>query len=153
MRPPRSERSDARPPDRGTRKVDHTHIGDVPLAIGHERARPSQILDRFVEESWRSIYAGQLEMRPPGAPTIEPDFVGLRSSTQLLVNTLRLSVVVLPGSPWVNRYRSATTAARRPGLRALCAAPPAPLDPAPRSWREAFMASKLTLAGLPASVE
>jgi len=74
--------------------VDHTNIGDVPLAIGHERARPSQILDRFVEESWRSIYAGQLEMRPPGAPTIEHEFVGLRRSTQLLVNTLRVSVVL-----------------------------------------------------------
>jgi len=93
--------------------VDHTHIGDVPLAIGHERARPSQILDRFVEESWRSIYAGQLEMRPPGAPTIEPDFVGLRSSTQLLVNTLRLSVVLAPFSLLLVCRFDSTAAHRR----------------------------------------
>jgi len=32
----------------------------------------SQILDLFVEESWRSVYAGQLEVRPPAAPTTPP---------------------------------------------------------------------------------
>src|SRR5207247_7498347 len=26
-------------------------------------------LDLFAEESWRSVYAGELEVRPPGAPT------------------------------------------------------------------------------------
>ena len=32
--------------------------------------RLAQILDLFAEDSWRNVYAGQLEVRPPGAPTI-----------------------------------------------------------------------------------
>jgi hypothetical protein len=34
-------------------------------------ARLSQILDLFVEDSWRRVYGGELEVRPPGAPTTE----------------------------------------------------------------------------------
>jgi hypothetical protein len=30
----------------------------------------SQILDLFAEDRWRNLYAGELEVRPPGAPTI-----------------------------------------------------------------------------------
>ncbi|MBI3401904.1 MAG: VOC family protein [Acidobacteria bacterium] len=30
---------------------------------------PRQILDLFAEDSWRPVYAGELEVRPPGAPT------------------------------------------------------------------------------------
>src|SRR5438876_11018015 len=33
------------------------------------RAHLAQILDLFVEDSWRSVYAGEREVRPPGAPT------------------------------------------------------------------------------------
>jgi hypothetical protein len=33
------------------------------------RARLAQILDLFVEDSWRNVYAGELELRPPDAPT------------------------------------------------------------------------------------
>jgi hypothetical protein len=34
------------------------------------RARLAQILDLFVEDSWRiNVHAGELEVRPPGAPT------------------------------------------------------------------------------------
>src|SRR5204863_6662555 len=29
-----------------------------------------QILELFGEDSWRNVYAGELEVRPPGAPTI-----------------------------------------------------------------------------------
>jgi hypothetical protein len=47
-------------------------IGETPLAIrGASRcARLAQILDLFGEDSWRNVYAGELEVRPPGAPTI-----------------------------------------------------------------------------------
>ena len=31
------------------------------------------ILDLFAEDDWRSVYAGELEVRPPGAPTTGPD--------------------------------------------------------------------------------
>jgi hypothetical protein len=41
------------------------------LAIGHQRARLAQIFDLFGEDNWRNVYAGQLEVRPPGAPTIQ----------------------------------------------------------------------------------
>jgi hypothetical protein len=30
--------------------------------------RKKDILDLFAEDSWRRAYAGELEMRPPGAP-------------------------------------------------------------------------------------
>jgi hypothetical protein len=33
--------------------------------------RLSRILDLFAEDSQLNVYAGELEVRPPGAPTIE----------------------------------------------------------------------------------
>jgi hypothetical protein len=39
-------------------------------AFRQNRSRLSQILDLFGEEDWRSVYAGELEARPPGALTI-----------------------------------------------------------------------------------
>jgi hypothetical protein len=44
----------------------------------HERARLSQILDLLAEDSRLNVYAGALEVRPPGAPTTEPDSGGIR---------------------------------------------------------------------------
>ena len=43
------------------------------LANDVKCTRLSQILDPFAEDSWRNVYAGELEVRPPGAPTTEPD--------------------------------------------------------------------------------
>jgi hypothetical protein len=40
-------------------------------------ARVAQVLDLFTEESWRSVYAGELEVRPPDAPTTQPVAVAL----------------------------------------------------------------------------
>jgi hypothetical protein len=37
-----------------------------------KRAENSQLLDLFGEDSWRSVYAGELEVRPPDAPATEP---------------------------------------------------------------------------------
>jgi hypothetical protein len=45
------------------------------VAFKQYRTRLSHILDLFWEESWRSVYAGELEVRPPGAPTIAPVLV------------------------------------------------------------------------------
>jgi len=36
----------------------------------------AKLLDLLAEDSWRSVHAGELEVRPPGAPTTEPDLVG-----------------------------------------------------------------------------
>jgi len=33
-------------------------------------AQNAHILDLFAEDSWRNVYPGQLEVRPPAAPTI-----------------------------------------------------------------------------------
>jgi hypothetical protein len=33
----------------------------------------AQVVDLFVEDSQRNVYAGELEVRPPDAPTTEPD--------------------------------------------------------------------------------
>jgi hypothetical protein len=35
------------------------------------RVRLAHILDLFGEDSWRNVYAGELEVRPPDAPTIQ----------------------------------------------------------------------------------
>jgi hypothetical protein len=32
-----------------------------------------QLLDLLGEDSWRNVYAGELDVRPPGAPTTEPN--------------------------------------------------------------------------------
>jgi hypothetical protein len=37
------------------------------------RVRLSQIFDLFGEDSWRNVYAGEREVRPPGAPTTRLD--------------------------------------------------------------------------------
>ena len=34
---------------------------------GRRRVRLAQILDLFGEDSWRNVYAGELEVRPPAA--------------------------------------------------------------------------------------
>src|SRR2546425_3280464 len=36
-----------------------------------ERANNPRFLDLFAEDSWRNVYRGELEVRPPGALTIE----------------------------------------------------------------------------------
>ena len=42
------------------------------LARRNERAQLAQILDLLAEDSQLNVYAGELERRPPGAPTNEP---------------------------------------------------------------------------------
>ena len=43
----------------------------VVSATDYERLRVANIVDIFVEDSWRRVYAGELEVRPPGAPTTD----------------------------------------------------------------------------------
>ena len=43
------------------------------LAIGHPRASLAQILDLLAEDNRLNVYAGELEVRPPAAPTTRPD--------------------------------------------------------------------------------
>jgi hypothetical protein len=45
-------------------------------------AQDAMFLDRFAEDDRLNVYAGELEVRPPGAPTTEPDPAG--SATALL---------------------------------------------------------------------
>jgi hypothetical protein len=42
-------------------------LSGAPAAAQH-----SQILDLLADDSWLNVYAGELEVRPPGAPTIRP---------------------------------------------------------------------------------
>jgi hypothetical protein len=44
----------------------------VALYVVVKRAEDPQVLDLFAGESCRRVYAGELEVRPPGAPTTEP---------------------------------------------------------------------------------
>jgi hypothetical protein len=50
-----------------------------------KRAENSQLLDFFVENSWRNAYGGELEVRPPDAPAITPDEI---RSLSMLVGTV-----------------------------------------------------------------
>jgi hypothetical protein len=45
-------------------------------------ARLTQILDLFVEDDRLNVYAGELEVRPPGAPTTGPATRGDSDSTR-----------------------------------------------------------------------
>jgi hypothetical protein len=40
-----------------------------PSRNGSTGVQRAQILDLFAGDSWRHVYAGELEVRPPGAPT------------------------------------------------------------------------------------
>jgi len=42
---------------------------DVQLSIEHRLARLAQVLDLLAEDNRLNVYAGQVEVRPPGAPT------------------------------------------------------------------------------------
>jgi hypothetical protein len=42
------------------------------LSTDNLRARLAYIFDFFAEDSQLNVYAGELEVRPPGAPTTEP---------------------------------------------------------------------------------
>src|SRR6516165_3899652 len=49
-----------------------------PVATNAQCAQNSQVLELFGEESWRNVYAGQPEVRPPSAPTTDPDCLELK---------------------------------------------------------------------------
>jgi hypothetical protein len=42
-----------------------------PAGADHERARQAQVVDLLADNSWLNVYAGKLEVRPPGAPITE----------------------------------------------------------------------------------
>jgi alpha-beta hydrolase superfamily lysophospholipase len=72
-----------------------------------------RFLDLLVEQSWRNVYAGKLEMRPPGAPS-EPD-----TKDHIIAHSMGGFVVDLPadhlGPEWRNRaYISSRAIATRP---------------------------------------
>ena len=46
------------------------------------------VLDLYVEDGWRNVYAGKGELRPPGAPTTDPDNIS---------NVRRIRAVVVSG--------------------------------------------------------
>src|SRR6266849_5519636 len=62
----------------------------VPVAMDFDDTRLAQILELFREDNWRRVYAGEREVRPPGAPTrCAHHCAGFRGDqgVQLLVNT------------------------------------------------------------------
>ena len=47
-------------------------MGSIPVRLTNLRARLARILDLLAEDNRLNVYAGKLEVRPPGAPTTEP---------------------------------------------------------------------------------
>jgi hypothetical protein len=63
-------------PAYAARRTRHTYSVRPPAASFRRRslyqcrARLSRILDLLAEDSWLNVYAGELKVRPPAAPTI-----------------------------------------------------------------------------------
>ena len=75
---------------------------------GSGRAQNAQLLDLFGEDSWRRVYAGELEVRPPGAPTSG------RMSSRPWVNPWRL-IVTYSMCHLFHRLQRMSTQTRKPG--------------------------------------
>jgi hypothetical protein len=56
------------------RKVSCRDAGPLPNVSCVRVSRLSQILDLLAEDNRLNVYAGKLDVRPPGAPTTESDF-------------------------------------------------------------------------------
>ena len=54
------------------------YCGSAQAFARDRRARLVQVLDLFAEDSWRNVYAGDLELRPPRAPTNRGGYRGAR---------------------------------------------------------------------------
>jgi hypothetical protein len=75
MQPPRSERSERTPAGSlNSKGGPHAGIAMFRSRSDIKRVRLAQILELIVEDSQLiNVYAGELEVRPPGAPTTRPD--------------------------------------------------------------------------------
>jgi hypothetical protein len=72
--PGRASPPDTRIPRLSIEKSDLTILPETEQMWAEaDRAQNELLLDLFAEDSWRSVYAGELEVRPPGAPTTAPD--------------------------------------------------------------------------------
>jgi len=63
----------------------------------HRRTRLAQVLDLLREDSWRSVYAGELEVRPPGAPTLQTSVARAKAPPVRSVGRRRLVSQVCSG--------------------------------------------------------
>ena len=55
----------------------------IGFAQRRQRARLSQLLDLFGEDSRRiNVYEGELEVRPPGAPTTKAGYGGVNATVR-----------------------------------------------------------------------
>jgi hypothetical protein len=52
-----------------SRQHNSTGNNDQPRSVYQFRARLARILDLFLEDSQLNVYAGEVEVRPPTAPT------------------------------------------------------------------------------------
>jgi len=59
-------------------------------------ANLTPILELFVEESQLNVHAGELEVRPPGAPTTQALFDGSNGAWRLVNTPMRAPVVKSP---------------------------------------------------------
>jgi hypothetical protein len=68
-------------------------IGRGQVWNGHLLVRLVQILELFVEDDRLDVYAGELEVRPPGAPTTQARCDG-SDGARRLINATRLIATV-----------------------------------------------------------
>ena len=58
---------------RNTASISLSRHTDNASQVVAQRAEKSQVLELIVEDSQLNVYAGELEVRPRGAPTARPD--------------------------------------------------------------------------------
>jgi S-adenosylmethionine:tRNA ribosyltransferase-isomerase len=63
----------------------------APNCEAQTRLHNQLFLDLLAEDSWRRVYTGELEVRPPGAPTTRPDEEALPPSRALSISPRSLS--------------------------------------------------------------
>ena len=105
-------------------------IGELAMRYGH----PSQLATLDCTSSRRSTVMCAL----PRATAVITEYQRDSSSKRPQASVVSAArAPTRPSTTWWTRY---------PGLRALRAAPSAPLDTAPTTWSDALNVSKLTLA-------
>ena len=67
---------------RSLRGRQRTPIAECSTCDQHRRAHLSPILDLLAEDGQLNVYTGELEVRPPGAPTTKAALLGLLTVTK-----------------------------------------------------------------------
>ena len=86
---------------------ERSHRGML-TGIDHRLTHLAHIFDLFAKDSWRNVYGGELEVRPPGAPTTRPgrglDVCRTSAANEAeTLNGVLLNTTAFVVTNWLNR--------------------------------------------------